>query len=121
MQKLLTFINNYWLVLTVLILVTITTLSLLPLDQLPPVSGSDKLHHFIAYAALMLPTAVRKPKHWLLIALFFIAYSGVIELLQPFVNRHNEWLDLATNALGICVGIVIAELMQRSYPAISKA
>ncbi len=67
-----------------------TVLSLWPLENLPPVPGSDKVQHLIAYAALMFPIALRKPKYWPLIGLLFIAWSGPIELLQPYVNRYGE-------------------------------
>ncbi len=111
MNKLLTFIKNNWAVLTLFILAGITALSLFPLGKLPSVPGTDKTHHFIAYAVLMFPTALRKPRKWILFGLLFIAYSGVIELLQPYVNRYGEWLDLAANATGVVCGLIIAELI----------
>ena len=111
MTSLLIYIKSYWIVLTLIILGIITTLSLWPLDALPSVPGSDKTHHFIAYAALMFPTALRKPQHWQAISLLFIAYSGMIELLQPYVNRYGEWLDMAANATGVICGLLIAELL----------
>ena len=63
-MKLLTLIRSYWMAITLLTLVAITALSLWPMEQLPSVPGSDKTHHFIAYAALMFPTALRKPSYW---------------------------------------------------------
>ena len=75
-------ISIYWFACTVTMLAAITFLSLWPLEQLPSMPGTDKSHHLIAYAFLMLPAALRRPKHWKLCALFFIAYSGVIELIQ---------------------------------------
>ena len=111
MTALLIYIKSYWIALTLITLGIITTLSLWPLDALPSVPGSDKTHHFIAYAALMFPTALRKPQHWQAISLLFIAYSGMIELLQPYVNRYGEWLDMAANATGVICGLFIAELL----------
>jgi len=111
MMALLTFIKNYWIALTVFILAAIATLSLWPFEELPSVPGSDKTHHLIAYAVLMFPTALRKPNHWKLIALFFIAYSGVIELIQPYVNRYGEWLDMAANTMGVIGGFFIGKLI----------
>jgi VanZ family protein len=105
------FIENHWVVLTAAILIAITTLSLSPVAELPPVPGTDKLHHFIAYGLLMLPTALRKPKKWLLIGLVFIMYSGAIELIQPYVNRYGEWLDLLANTGGLACGIIVAGLI----------
>ncbi len=112
MIKLLNLIKTKWIAITLFTLTAITTLSLLPLERLPSVPGTDKTHHIIAYAFLMLPTGLKKPKTGLLIGLLFIAYSGVIELLQPYVNRHGEWLDMAANATGVLVGLLLAELLR---------
>jgi len=111
MIKFLTIIKTNWAVFTLTILVAITLLSLWPLDELPQVPGTDKIHHLIAYALLMLPAALRKPDKWILIGLFFIAYSGAIELIQPYVNRYGEWMDLFANAAGVVCGLMIAELI----------
>ena len=100
-------IKPYWIAFTAVILLAITFLSLWPLPEFPDMPGNDKTGHFIAYATLMLPTALRRPKHWLLYGLLFIAYSGVIELIQPFVNRYGEWLDLLSNATGVLLGAAI--------------
>jgi VanZ family protein len=109
--SILTYIKTYWIALTLFILGVITILSLWPLDHLPPVPGSDKMHHFIAYAVLMFPVALRKPNYWQLIGLFFIGYSGLIELIQPYANRYGEWLDLAANITGLVCGLILVELI----------
>ncbi len=111
MIKWMTIIKNYWIALTVSILTIITTLSLWPLEKLPSVPGGDKTHHLIAYAVLMFPTALRKSTYWKFVGLFFIAYSGAIELLQPYVNRYGEWLDMAANTTGVLCGVLVAELI----------
>ena len=105
---LINFINRYWLAITAVILVLITAGSLFPADYLPKTPGSDKTHHFIGYCALMLPTALRRPKYWLIIALGVITWSGVIELIQPHVNRYGEWLDLAANSGGVLIAILLS-------------
>jgi VanZ family protein len=105
-------IESKWIGITLFTLAAITTLSLWPHERLPSVPGTDKTHHMIAYALLMLPTALRKPNKWMLIGLFFIAYSGLIELLQPYVNRYGDWLDMAANATGVLVGLVVAEIFR---------
>lgn len=105
-------ILKYWLHITILLLVSIATLSLWPAAYLPEVPGTDKTHHFIAYAALMLPTALRKPKYWLTLTLIFLAFSGVIELIQPYVNRYGEWLDMAANASGLVCGFILAKIIE---------
>ena len=106
------FIKQFWLGITIVILVVITVASLYPAQYLPSVPGSDKTHHFIAYCALMLPTAIRRPKYWLAIALLFITWSGLIELIQPHVNRYAEWLDLAANTGGVLLAIIITQALQ---------
>lgn len=45
---------------------------------------------------------------WLLFIVGFLVCSGVIELVQPYVNRYGEWLDLGANGLGLVVGILTA-------------
>jgi hypothetical protein len=120
MIKLLALIRTNWVAFTMVNLVIITTLSLWPLETLPSVPGTDKTHHLIANAALMFPTALRKPDRWIMIGLLFIAYSGAIELLQPHVNRYGEWLDMAANTSGVICGLIVAELINRLYPAISN-
>ena len=110
------YIKKYWLALTLFMLIAITILSLWPLEKLPSVPGSDKVHHFIAYAALMFPTALLKPDYWKLIALFFITYSGMIELLQPYVNRYGDWLDMGANTIGVICGWLIAVFMAYFFP-----
>ena len=112
MNKFLNTIKTQWILFTLFTLVAITFLSLWPLDHLPPVPGSDKTHHVIAYAALMLPAALRKPRHWILIGVLFVAYSGVIELLQPYVNRYGEWMDMLANTAGIVCGMIVAEFIR---------
>ena len=117
MITLLTFIRTYWIAFTLITLAAITILSLRPpLEALPDVPGGDKLHHFIAYAALMFPTALRKPNYWKFIGLSFIAFSGAIELLQPYFNRHGEWSDMAANTLGLVCGLLVVELIIYFFP-----
>jgi len=108
-------ITRYWLSLTIFTLIAIATLSLWPAADLPNVPGTDKTHHFIAYMLLMLPVALRKPKYWMLMAVGFIIFSGAIELIQPYVNRYGEWLDLAANSFGILLGIIIAKLIKHFH------
>jgi hypothetical protein len=114
---LLTIMRNYWLACTVFTLTIITLLSLNPMIDLPSVPGGDKVHHVIAYAILMFPVALKKPKYWPFIALLFLCLSSGIELLQPLVGRRNDWLDITANWLGIMVSILLAQLIHRIFPS----
>ncbi|SMY34892.1 VanZ family protein [Photobacterium andalusiense] len=105
------FFHAYWKLISLLILILITVLSLTPQAELPVVAGTDKTHHFIAYAALIFAVAFVKPKQWLAIAVFFFCWSGAIELIQPYVNRYGEWLDLVANTGGLISGFIVARAM----------
>ena len=112
------FINRYWIQLSLVMLLAITALSLHPLDNLPEAPGSDKIHHLIAYAALAYPASLRKPKRWQAIITIFALYSGLIELIQPHVNRYGEWMDFLANISGLIIGIALAYLIDKlmKYP-----
>lgn len=114
---LLTMMRNYWLACTVFTLTAITLLSLNPMVDLPYVPGGDKMHHIIAYAILMFPVALKKPKHWPFIALLLLFLSSAIELLQPLVGRRNDWLDISANLTGIMFSILLAQLIHRVFPS----
>ena len=114
-MKPLTFIRAKWMGITLLMLAGITVFSLWP-KEAPSLPGSDKLHHLLAYAALMFPAAFGKPARRLGFGCLFIAYSGLIEGLQPLVNRHGDWLDVAANAAGVGCGAILAALINSRHP-----
>ncbi len=103
--------RKHWLPTSAVLLAAITALSLWPLEHLPPVPGGDKLHHAIAYAVLMFPAALRRPRHLWAIFLFYLAWSGCIELIQPYVQRYGEWLDLAANTAGLSLSWLLVSLI----------
>jgi len=113
MLVLLNFIKRFWLLLTLVQLVLITGLSLWPVEQLPAVPGTDKAHHFIAYTALVFPLALARPRYFIAIFLALVAWGGVIELIQPFVNRWGEWLDFAANSFGAGLGLLLSAVLRR--------
>jgi hypothetical protein len=86
LNQLLNLNKRYWIAFTVFNVIIVSTLSLTPLDHLPHAPGGDKTHHLISYFLLIIPCALAKPKHWLLVAIGLSLWSGAIELLQPFVN-----------------------------------
>ncbi|MGS5469841.1 VanZ family protein [Vibrio parahaemolyticus] len=110
LKSVLNLVQIHWLLFTIVIALIITGLSLYPMESLPSVPGTDKTHHFIAYGALAFPIALARPQKWLFSIVGLLVCSGAIELLQPYVNRYGEWLDLGANGLGLVVGILIATL-----------
>jgi len=78
-------------------------LTLTPIQN-PGVPGSDKSHHLIGFAALALPLSFSRPRLAPWVVLAAIAYGGVIEIIQPYVWRSGEVLDLAADAIGAVLG-----------------
>ena len=104
------FLFRYWHYISVFFIAIITIASLAPLSQLPEVSGGDKLHHVFSYAILMLPAAIVKPKQFYCLFFVFLMWGGLIELVQPYVNRFAEWSDFFANGLGLTLGLAIGKL-----------
>ncbi len=74
----------------------------------PDVGGSDKLHHFIAYAILSLGFVllVRTPLSLLRTSAGLIGYGVMLELLQSLTGyRQMEVLDMLANAAGVVAAL----------------
>ena len=101
--------------LTIIVTLTLTIAMLWPLET-PPLApeGSDKLMHFIAFAALAFPLA--RTGRFGLLPVFIGAstFGGAIELIQPSFNRSadiNDWIaDIVGVILGISLGLVYRHL-----------
>jgi len=78
-------------------------LTLTPIQN-PGVPGTDKSHHLIGFAALALPLSFSRPRLAPWVVLAAIAYGGAIEIIQPYVGRSGEVLDLAADAIGAVLG-----------------
>ena len=88
---------------TLALAVVIAYLTLAPIHD-PGVPGSDKSHHFIAFAALAFPLSFARPRVTPWVILLAAAYGGAIELIQPFVGRDKEFLDFVSDAIGAALG-----------------
>jgi VanZ family protein len=78
-------------------------LTLTPIQN-PGVPGTDKSHHLIGFAALALPLSFSRPRLAPWVVLAAIGYGGAIEVIQPFVGRSGEVLDLMADAVGAVIG-----------------
>ncbi|RME57201.1 VanZ family protein, partial [Candidatus Parcubacteria bacterium] len=58
--------------------------------------------------------ALARPKHLWAVFLFYLAWSGGIELIQPYVNRYGEWLDFVANGMGMLITILGMVFITRS-------
>ena len=106
-KKTFLFFYENWKIYTYLIFIIITFFSLYPLQEQPSIAGSDKIYHLIAYSALAIGVGLRRPSNYVLIIIFFSFYSGLIEIIQPYVNRFREIEDFLFNNLGILIGLTL--------------
>lgn len=102
-----------WLVGGWLLIALAVLASLSPVQELPHVSGSDKLHHFIAYFSMTLWFAGIYPRSqyvWVGIAMF--ALGGVIEAAQSAMDlgRQADVYDMIANTSGVVVALVLASM-----------
>lgn len=111
----------------------LTTLSLLPSDQLdvktPPIPHLDKWAHFVFYFIAMTLGALflrgrKGPKRRMGIALatmaiVLILYGMVIEVLQGMtaLDRSAEWWDIGANMLGVGFGTGLSMFLFRKVKA----
>ena len=113
LKKTFLFFYENWKIYTSLIFVIITFLSLYPLQEQPSIPGSDKIHHLIAYSALTFCVGLRRPSNYILIIIFLSLYSGLIEIIQPYVNRFREIEDFLFNNLGIFIGLTLGIIINK--------
>lgn len=100
--------------LTVAMTLTLTVTMLWPMAQ-PPVApeGSDKLVHFIAFAALAFPLARTGRFGLLPVFIGASAFGGAIELIQPSFNRGADLNDWVADIMGVVLGIGCGFLYRR--------
>ena len=92
--------------LTAFVAITLTLAMLWPLEAPPPApEGSDKLVHFIAFAALAFPLARTGRFGLLPVLIGASAFGGAIELIQPTFNRSADVNDWAADIIGVLLGI----------------
>ena len=114
-MKFLKLIQQKWKQLTIFILLLIAFLSLYPLTKSPELPGTDKTHHVVAYFFLAIPSGLKKPKKWALNICLFITFGGVIEVVQPFVNRYGELLDFFANTIGVIFGFLAGLTLKNKF------
>ncbi len=93
---------------SLLIVLLVTFGSLIPGSSLPDAPGSDKLHHFVAYAAIVFPVCVVRPRAALWMVPLAVAYGGMIEAIQPTFGRTADLGDVVANTTGALIGAAAA-------------
>lgn len=96
-------------------LLAISYLSLTPLPEPLVLAGSDKLQHLIAYSALAFLAVVSRKttKATVIMLIAVIVYGGLIELIQPYVNRSGDFIDFLANIGGAILGGLLARSVGR--------
>jgi hypothetical protein len=96
---------------TIGIAISTAALTLLPVERLPiPPDGSDKLHHAIAWAALVFPMSAARPARIPAIAFAGLAFGVLVEILQPYSGRSSEFADIIADVVGIAIGCVVGRI-----------
>ena len=103
------------LALTALIIFLICLGTLTPNSQTVDVPGSDKWHHFLAFAALTVPLICVKVDYWKIIVPFALIFGATIEVIQPYVDRYRDIYDFYADAIGILIGVIIGIAINLFY------
>ena len=100
--------------LTIIVTLILSVAMLWPLEAPPPApEGSDKLVHFIAFAALAFPLARTGRFGLLPVFIGASAFGGAIELIQPSFNRSADVNDWVADVVGVILGIGLGLLYRR--------
>ena len=100
--------------LTIIVTLTLTVAMLWPLEAPPPApEGSDKLVHFVAFAALSFPLARTGRFGLLPVFIGANAFGGAIELIQPSFHRSADLNDWIADIVGVILGIGLGLLYRR--------
>ena len=94
-------------ILTIILTLSICAGTLTPLTKNIDALGSDKWHHFIAFAGLVYPITVASRSYWIPIIIFGVSLGALIEIIQPFVNRFGDIQDFRADALGVLIGFAV--------------
>ena len=104
-------LSNIAIWLTLIFGIAIAWGTLMPLEELPSVPGTDKLQHFVAFGVFVLPVCLLMPARTWLIFAIAVLYGALIEIIQPYVNRYGEMGDFWADAGGAVIGVVISRLI----------
>ena len=79
-------------------------------------AGTDKTIHLLAFAAIVLPTAIFTPRRLFWIIPAAACYGAAIEVIQPLVGRTADLNDFLADAAGICIGAGAGLLLSLFVP-----
>ena len=75
----------------------------------------DKIYHMMAFAALILPTALfdRGAVRWMIIGGLIL--GAAIEVIQPSVGRDADMMDFVADATGLVLGLGLGWVLRRTF------
>lgn len=100
-------------------LLAITTLALIPAQEVPASSGWDKLDHWAAFFTLsaLADRVFGARLFWRRTALLLVAYGIGIELAQHFTpDRQADVLDVLADSIGIAIYGALHQLLIAGQP-----
>lgn len=102
----------------ILLLVIYTFLSLSPAPGESIPLYNDKLMHFSGYLVAGLSISFAWPlSQWWHKALFLLAYSTAIEVIQHFLpTRSFSYMDMLANTSGIALGLAVFVVFKTAAP-----
>lgn len=105
-------LRHFWFGVGVLMALVVAVVCLMPGGKVPDLPGvSDKVEHFVAFTLLSFwfsSILVRRDFFWMVLVL--LAFGVLIEVAQELMRRgrEGEVLDVAADAGGIIVGMLLA-------------
>ena len=100
--------------LTIIVTFVLTLIMFWPINEPPPApDGTDKLVHFIGFAALAFPVARTGRVSLITVFVSASAFGGIIELIQPSFGRSADMQDWIADIAGVGLGIALALLYRR--------
>lgn len=97
-----------WYFLGALLTLVVIVSSLVPGEDLPHWSISDKIEHMIAYAGLAIWFGgLMAPRRYVYLAVALLALGGGIEIAQGLMGlgRECDWRDFLADAAGAAIGL----------------
>ena len=95
--------------------------ALTPADSAPTMTPSDKIDHFLAFAALAGAGALSMPdrlRSLLIVATTMLAFGAGIEWGQTFVpGRFGDMADVLADGVGVLLGLGAVWLLRRRLAA----
>ena len=103
----------HWRLLALACVVIVAWFAFMPSDEVPEVTGVDKVNHLLAFVALAF-TVRQAGLTWMRAALALLAYGVLIEVVQSFLpTRHGDIADLVADLVGIAAGLLCVTLTRR--------